>query len=522
MEVELGGSYRVDRLVAVDATEEAARARLRDRTPDAVIAAHVEAWRRRWSLAAIEVVGDEAAERALRFAAYHLVSAANPDDDGRASVGARALTGPAYRGHVFWDTDVFMLPFFIYTHPPSARALLGYRYRTLPAARERARGLGLRGALYPWESADRGDDVTPPAAVSASGEVLPVYSGLEEHHISADVAYAAWHYFEATGDDDFLVEEGAEMLVETARFWVSRGRIEADGRFHLRGVMGPDEYHPGVDDNAYTNGMARWNLERAAAAVRLLDERRPERRRALAARIGLGEGEPAEWLRAAAAMKLEADPATRLIEQFAGYFAREEIDLALLEPRTVAVDALIGLDRLARSQVLKQADVVMLLHLLWERFPVEVSAANFRYYEPRTAHGSSLSPGIHAATAARLGDLATARRYFRQTAEIDLADNMGNAAGGVHAGALGSLWQAAILGFAGMSLRDDGLAFTPHLPAEWRALGFAVCWRGRVLRVTLDGEATELALEGEAPMVVAVAGAAPVEIAPGGRVVVRR
>ncbi|MBI4497223.1 MAG: glycoside hydrolase family 65 protein [Chloroflexi bacterium] len=531
-DVEIGRTYRLDRLVVVSTsrataqpTEVAARRleRLLAAGGDRVIQEHVQAWAARWRAAEVEVEGDPDAQRALRFALYHLISAANPEDE-RASIGARALTGAAYMGHVFWDTEIYLLPFFVFTDPPAARALLMYRYHTLPAAREKARALGYRGALYAWESADRGEETTPPLVVIPDGEVVRILTGEQEHHIAADIAYAVWHYWQATGDETFLLNAGAEILLETARFWASRGRMEADGRYHLRQSIGPDEYHEDVDDNAYTNVMAQWSLERGAETARLLSERWPQHWQRLAARLALADEEPREWRRLAEAMYTGYDPQTGLFEQFQGYFDLEDIDLAAYEPRTVPMDVLLGRERTQRSQVIKQADIVLLLALLWDRFPPQVRAANFQYYEPRTGHGSSLSPAVHALVAARLGDVALAERYFRQTADIDLSNTMGNAAGGVHVGALGGLWQAAVCGFAGMRLRPDGLAFDPHLPPGWRSLRFPVQWRGRSVRVAVSQEppAVEVLLEGEQAMVLALVDGPEVVADPGRRYVVRR
>ena len=225
----------------------------------ALISSHRSAWMERWRASDVRIGGDPAAQRALRFAIYHLMSAANPEDE-RTSIGARALTGSAYKGHVFWDTEIFMLPFFTLTHPEAARALLMYRYHTLPAARRRACPFGYRGALYAWESADTGEDVTPSLVALPDGEVIRILTGEQEQHISADVAYAVWSTGRPPATTRSSSATGAEILLETARFWASRVEPGADGRRHIRGVIGPDEYHESVDDNAYTNGMARWNL----------------------------------------------------------------------------------------------------------------------------------------------------------------------------------------------------------------------------------------------------------------------
>lgn len=539
MDVRMGNTYRLDRVVCVYTSRDVEVSQnggrpadvaaahlerlLAEGGVDGILTAHVTAWNARWRAADVEVEGDTVAQRALRFAAYHLISAANPGDE-RVSIGARALTGHTYKGHVFWDTDIFMLPFYVFTHPPSARALVMYRYHTLSAARDKARALGYRGALYAWESADTGVETTPRFGLMPDGKVVEFRTGLEEHHISADVAYAAWQYWQGTGDDAFFLAAGAEILLETARFWGSRGALENDGLYHIRHVIGPDEYHESVDDDAYTNLMAQWNLERGAEAARLLEARWPERWRELADRLEIAPDEPRQWLRLAEAMYTGFDPRTGLFEQFSGYFELEEIDLAAYEPRTAPMDVVLGRERIQRSKVIKQADVVMALFLLWDRFPDAVREANFRYYDVRTGHGSSLSPAIHALVAARLGDVALATRYLRQAADIDLANNMGNAAGGVHAAALGGIWQAAVFGFAGMRMRDDGLIMDPHLPPEWRALRFPLEWRGRRLRVTVNGEPlrAEVEVEGENSVPLALADRPAAAIAPGRRYATER
>lgn len=486
-ELELGQTYQLDRVVAVctsrdEAQPEGAARRQATQALDtgmaAVISDHRRAWAARWAASDIQIEGDPAAQRALRFAAYHLLSAADPDDD-RVSIGARALTGGAYNGHVFWDTEIFMLPFFILTWPRAARALLTYRHHTLPAAREKAARHGETGAFYAWESAGSGRDETPSYVVTPSAEIVPIVLADQEQHISADVAYGVWSYWRATGDDAFLLEAGAEILLETARFWAGRAKLEADGRRHIRSVVGPDEYHEAVDDNAYTNSMAQWNLEIGQTVAGLMRKRWPERWLALSLALNLEAEEADAWGNIAQELYTGFDDRTGLFEQFEGYFALEEIDLAAFEPRNATIDVLLGRERIGRSQIIKQPDVVMMLHLLWDRFAPEVREANFRYYEPRCAHGSSLSPAIHATVAARLGRTELAERYFRQASEIDLADNMGNAAGGVHAAALGGLWQAAVFGFGGVRLGDGGPLCEPNLPTKWRGLSFRLRWRGQ-------------------------------------------
>lgn len=533
VEAELGKTYRVDRIVSIYTSRDvpdpadAAVSRVEELFAnggiEAVIDAHRKAWGERWRTAEVDVDGDPDAQRALRFAIYHLISTANPEDE-RVSIGARALTGDSYKGHVFWDTEIYMLPFYIYTHPATARALLMYRYHTIGGAREKARSLGYRGAMYAWESADDGLETTPSMVLSPDGRVIRILCGELEQHISADVAYGVWHYWQATGDEGFFRDAGAEILLDTARFWASRVQRGDDGLYHIRHVIGPDEYHEGINDNAFTNIMAQWNLEQGVAAARLLEERWPDRARELFTMLKLTPEQLDEWLSIARHMYTGFDSETGLFEQFRGFFTLDSINLADFEPRTAPIDVLLGRERTQRTQVVKQSDVVMLLALLWERFAPEVRAANFHFYEPRTGHGSSLSPGSHAMVAARLGDLVIAARYFHQAAMIDLANNMGNASGGVHAAALGGLWQAAVMGFGGMSLRPDGLTFAPHLPAAWFRLRFPVQWQGRQLLVTVHREPRSLEIEqqsGPEGMIVSLVDGPQVTLFPGRRYVFR-
>src|SRR5277367_4555718 len=303
----------------------------------------------------------------------------------RVSIGARALTGDDYRGHVFWDTEIFLLPFYFLTWPDATRALLMYRFRTLDGALAKAAGMGWRGALYAWESADTGAETTPEHVIGPDRRVIDILCGKQEQHISADVAYAVWQYWLATEDEAFVLDAGAEILLETGRFWSSRARLEVDGHGHIRGVIGPDEYHEHIDDNAFTNVMARWNIRRALEAAALLRQRWPERWALLAGRLGVDDSELEQWSRVAERMATGLDPVTGLFEQFASYFTLEDVDLAGYAGRSVPMDVVLGRERTQKSQVIKQADVVALLMLLPQEFVGETKSANFRYYEPAAA-----------------------------------------------------------------------------------------------------------------------------------------
>ena len=406
---------------------------------------------------------------------------------------------------MFWDTEIYLLPFYTAVWPEAARAMLMYRFHTLPGARAKAAAMGYKGALYAWESADTGEETTPERVAGPDGAMIDILTGRMEQHISADIAYAVWQYWRATGDDAFFIDAGAEILLETARFWVSRAVAEADGKRHIRHVIGPDEYHEDVDDNAFTNVMARWNIARGLEAIELMRTCWPERAAALCERLALGAAELTDWCDAVGRIVTGLDPSTGLYEQFAGYHQLEPLDLSLYADRKVPIDVVIGRERTLRSQVVKQADVVALLALLPDEFPGAAAKANFRYYEPRCAHGSSLSAGIHALVAARLGETETALRLLRQAAAADLELDP-NSAGGIRIAGLGGVWQAIVLGFAGLDLGGDAISLTPRLPPEWRSMSFAVRWRGRPVQVRIAGDNVRVAIADGDPMQIRIGG----------------
>ena len=373
-----------------------------------------------------------------------------------------------------------------------------YRFHTLPGARAKAAHFGFKGALYAWESADTGEETTPERVVGADGKPVDILTGKMEHHISGDIAYAVWQYWRFTNDDDFFLRAGAEILLDTARFWASRSVAEADGKRHIRHVIGPDEYHEDVDDNAFTNVMARWNISRGLEVMDVLRERWPNHAAALREKLALDDDELADWRDAIARIVIGRDPATGIYEQFAGFNALQPLELAAYADRKVPIDVIIGRELTQRSQVVKQADVVALIALLPEEFPDTMAETNFRYYEPRCPHGSSLSTGMHALVAARLGDAPMALRYLRATAATDL-DLDPNSAGGVHIAGLGALWQAVVIGFGGLDLNGDTLGIDPRLPPQWRSLSFRVCWRGRSVAIRIAGNTVQATLvRGEA------------------------
>jgi trehalose/maltose hydrolase-like predicted phosphorylase len=357
--------------------------------------------------------------------------------------------------------------------------------------------------MYAWESTDTGLETTPESVTNPAGDQVPVLTGRLEQHISADVAYAVWRYWRATLDDEFLLSAGAEIILETARFWAARAKLEADGQRHIRHVIGPDEYHEDVDDSAFTNVMARWNIARGLELVDLLHANWPDRAAALCSKLALAEDEFADWRDAVARIVTGLDPDTGLYEEFAGFRKLEPFDLAAYADRTLPIDVVIGHERTQASQIVKQADVVALIALLPEAFPGNAAETNFRYYEPRCAHGSSLSPAMHALVAARLGDAPMARRYLYDITESDPDPNN---AGGVRIAGLAGIWQAVVMGFGGLDLTGDIPAFDPRPPQKWRSLSYRARWRGRAFAVRVNGDTVSVTLVEGTPTEALIAG----------------
>ena len=485
----------LERLVAVRSGDDTQRQEACDLLAEAqavgfdrLLDEHRQAWARRWAQADIEVDGDPDTQLALRFALFHLLSCASTA--GEAAVGARGLTGLAYAGHVFWDTDVFVLPALAAVLPEAARSVLEYRLRRLPVSRQNASDRGLPGARFAWESADIGGDVTPGWTRDLEGRVVPIHTGEHAEHINADVAWAVHHYLEWTGDHGLLDGGGVELVVETARYWLARIRADGNGRGHLYGVVGPDEYHEVVDDNAYTNNLARWHLRWAAELVG-----------------GRGDHAEAAQFEAAAASLVDGyDPTFGCHEQFAGFWALEPVIVSEIADPPVAADVLLGRERTRRAQVIKQPDVLMLHHLLPESCPPGSLTTDLAFYLPRIAHGSSLSPAICAALVARDGRPDDAMELLDLAARLDLDDLTATTAGGLHLATMGGLWQAVVYGFAGIRPGPGGLHVDPHLPSRWNELRVRVHFRGEPVHITVGHDLVEV--DASHPVPVSIGGRA--------------
>jgi kojibiose phosphorylase len=453
---------------------------------DALLTAHKQAWDAIWQRSDIVIEGDVRAQLAVRYNLFQLLISA-PQTDDRVSIPAKTLSGFGYRGHIFWDTEIFILPFFTFTQPELARNLLTYRYHTIEGARRKAAYYGYKGAMYSWESANTGDEVTPRWALPNNpyADDVRIWCRDREIHISADITYAAWHYWVSTEDDAWMRDYGAEIILDTAVFWISRVEWNTkQERYEIREVIGADEYHEHVHNNAFTNRMAQWHLEKAIAVYDWLSTNYPERLAELQQKLNLTQGRRSRWQDIVSNLWIPYDASNGLIEQFEGFFSLEDIDLAEYEPRTRSMQAILGIDGANKRQVLKQPDVLMLFYLMREsqEFPYSLEAlqTNWNYYAPRTdiTYGSSLGPAIHAILASDLNQPEEAYQRFMQAAMVDLEDTRGNAADGIHGASAGGIWQAVVFGFGGIQLGEHGPFATPHLPPGWTRLKFKTHWRG--------------------------------------------
>ena len=448
-----------------------------------------------WERADIRVTATENSVRlqqALRWNLFQLGQASwRAEGSG---IPAKGLTGQAYDGQYFWDTEIFVLPFLDYTHPRIARNLLRFRHTMLDAARRRARLLGQRGALYPWRT--------------INGEEASAYflAGTAQYHIDAAIAHAVERYVRVRDDVRLLAEVGAEILVETARFWEDLGFYREDGRFSIHEVTGPDEYTTVVNDNAYTNLMARANLRGAVAALDRLERERPDAHAAILVDLGVTPAEVASWQRAADAMYVPYDEERGIHPQDSSFLEREVWDLAATPPEQFPLLLHHHPLVIYRHQVLKQADVVLAMFLLGDEFSLDQKRRNFEYYDPLTTGDSSLSAAIQSVVASEIGDADRAMEYFRYTLLMDLADLAGNVSDGVHVASAGGTWLATVFGFGGVRDHGGRLSFAPQLPDIWTSLEFTVRFRDRQVAITLDHDTHCYELTSGDPLEVTIHG----------------
>ncbi len=416
-------------------------------------------------------------------------------------VAAKGVSGSGYEGHYFWDTEVYMVPFLTLTSPEQARNALRYRSTHLEQARERARELSTKGALFPWRT--------------INGEEASAYyaAGTAQYHIDADIAYAVGHYGAMTGDTEFMRFEGAQLLVETARMWADLGfwRVNEEETFEIHGVTGPDEYTTVVNNNTYTNVMARWNLRLAARHVRQLATDDPDAYARLAHAVDLADDEVDEWERCASGMKIPFDERLGIHPQDDAFVAKELWDLENTPQESYPLLLHYHPLVIYRFQVLKQADVVLALFLRGSEFTEEQKRADFEYYDPITTGDSSLSAVMQAIMAAEVGHQEMALEYFYAGLFVDIGDTHGNTADGVHIASTAGTWRGLVSGFGGLRDDEELLSFDPRLPRSWDHLNFVVSYLGSRLRVQLTRQAITFTVEDGHPVrLLRVRGRVPV------------
>jgi len=449
---------------------------------------HIKAWENLWSIAEVSIWGDPDVEKNFRFNIYHMLICA-PKDNGFSSIGAKALTGEGYRGHIFWDTEIFLFPFYLYTFPEVAKNMLLYRFQRLDAARQLAKENGYRGAMFPWESASSGADETPDRAKDLDGRVIKIYTGQKEHHITADIAYAFYYYYNITADEKFLAEYGYELFFETARFWASRVECNKGKKtYEIKNVIGPDEFHKDVNNNAFTNMMAKWNLILASKMYRRARKDDFNRVKKIAEKINLSNREAREWKKVASGIVIKMNK-KQVIEQFNGYFKKRYIKLDNLDENNLPIlKEKLTPREYEKTQLIKQADVVMLLNLLSDVFNLKTKKNNYEYYIARTLHKSSLSLPAYALAAVDIGDKGRAYRYFSSSVHVDISNVHKNTADGMHAACIGATWQALMNGFARIKIKKDILTVNPRLPSNWRKIFCRMRWRGNLLHFELKND----------------------------------
>jgi trehalose/maltose hydrolase-like predicted phosphorylase len=449
------------------------------------------AWHEYWKRSDIIIEGDDKAQQAIRYNLYQLRISVNPHDS-HFSIAAKGLTGFGYHGHVFHDTEIYMLPYFTYVHPDIARTLLLYRYHLLPAAREKAKGNGFEGAQYPWESTLDGKEATPDVIIhSETKELIPIPNGRIELHITADIAYAVNQYWHVTGDDEFMRNYGAEVLLSTAMFWASRAECHPEHQsYEINNVIGPDEWHEHVNNNVYTNYMAKRNIQNALSVLQWLCLTAPDKAIELIHKLYLTDKLLEHWQDVVEHMRILQDKETRLFEQFEGFFQLKPLDQEKYKGRQASYQAILGIELTQQYRIIKQADVLALITFLREEFDLETKRVNWDYYFPITDHdyGSSLTPALHVILACELKHLDIAYEMFLKGALVDLEDRRGNTAEGIHEACCGAIWQAIVFGFAGLNVSDAGYTTAPSWPDGWTRLAFTIVHKGEPVFVDLRRE----------------------------------
>ena len=464
---------------------------------------HNAQWAKKWAYCDVVIDGDDEAQQALRYSIFQLLIVAPVNGSGN-SIPARALSGQVYKGAIFWDTEMFMFPFFLYTYPEKAVELMRYRIKTLDGARRKAKteGIGFNGAYYAWESQETGDDACSYFNIGDpnTGRDLRTHFRDKQVHISGDIAIAMWEYFKLTGDDSLLLDGGAEVILECARFYFSYAYFKKDkNRYEILDVIGPDEYHERVNNNAFTSMVAKATFEIANATVNYLKQNHPTEFNTLVKKINIADELPM-FVEAADLLNVpQPDEKTGIIEQFDAYFKLKDATIAELKSKMIHPNEYLGAGQglAVPTKVIKQADVVMMLNLFKDRYSTEIKKANWEYYEPLTEHGSSLSACAYAMVAAEFGNIDFAYNYFMKTAKIDIEAKyhvyVGTIfMGGSHPAANGGAWMTAVFGFGGVRATAEHVIINPRLYKKWNKLQFNMIYKGDRFNIKISQNDVEI------------------------------
>lgn len=458
---------------------------------------HIQVWQALWEKADVEIDGDNPAQEAIRYSLYQLLSIA-PRHSDNVSIPARGLSGQTYKGAIFWDTEMFMLPFFMHVLPEVAKNILSYRIHTLPGAQAKAKEYGFKGAFYAWESQELGQDATSDYNVTDVFTKRPMrtYFRDKQIHISGDIAYAFWQYYEYTKDLSLLLAGGAQVIFECAKFYYSYAYYKVEkSRFELIDVIGPDEYHERVYNNAYTNKIALKTMEIALDLWEILAKNAPEQLKEILTESELTMTEKEQFQQFYDELYMPSPNEEGIIEQFDGYFSLEDVSVSTVKDRLLNEKEYWGgaYGVAADTQVIKQADVIFMLHLFGEEYTKSEIQKNWQYYEPRTEHGSSLSACIYALVACQFDNQDWAYPYFMKTATVDLTGNTKQYAGaiyigGTHPAANGGAWMSAIKGFGGLSVEKGQLVVNPRLPKNWQRLAFNINFQDTTYHIEIKAD----------------------------------
>ncbi len=478
---------------------------------DKLLKESIRAWTSLWSNIDVVIESENDFDQlAIRFAQYHLLLM-TPQHDPRFSIGAKGFSGEGYKGHTFWDTEIFVLPFFTFVLPDIARSLLKYRYLSLGGAHKKAKVNGFRGAMYPWESAWLDDgEVTPLWGVAdvVTGKAMKIQTGVKELHITSDVAFGVWQYYLVTGDEDFMKHHGYEIFFDTAIFWGSRLEFNKQSdTYHINNVIGPDEYKEHINDDAFTNHMAHWCIENSIYYYDLLKEKDTATLNRLNKKLDLDTEMSALKGMLNKIYRPQPDQES-IIPQNDSYMKKKIIDLSKYknQQQVASIFKDYNIDQINEIQVTKQASVVMLLYLLEHKFTLEIKRANFHFYESRTLHDSSLSLSSHAVLACDVGQIELAYRLFREASEIDLGPNMKTSDEGVHAASLGGIWQIIACGFGGLRMVDGKLRINPTLPRQIKSITYPITWKGNPIKVTVSTKGISIENRGNDTIEITVRG----------------